>query len=162
MNGEEIPPGRNEEQQSRYLSEPLRILYNNQKKLNDLAEKNKNIEDEMASLRLNLDSFERSTLNELESLVKNGLHHSTSKINGNSRYEFISEEDRKFLPTFIKDKIQNPVKEDVLIDFSNDENENTSTLSNNGNNKNGNVELSFEDNFVDFDQSKSTKEFSFI
>ena len=90
MNGVEIPPGHNEEIQSRYLSEPLRILYNNQKKLNELAEKNKNIEDEMASLKLSLNGFEKSTIDELETLVKNGLN--TSRNN----YEFISEEDRKF------------------------------------------------------------------
>lgn len=113
LNGEEVPPGRNEEQQSRYLSEPLRILYNNQKKLNELAEKNKSIEDGMSSLRISLNDFEKSTIEELESLVKNGIK--TSR-----EYEF-SEEDRKYLPEFVKNKILNPAKEEdnVLIDFSN-------------------------------------------
>ena len=145
MNGDEVPPGRNEEIQSRYLSEPLRILYNNQKKLNDLAEKNRGIEDEMASLRLNLNEFRNSTISELESLVKNGI------ASGRS-YEFISEEDRNFLPEFVKSKILNPTKEDVLIDFNEAESPTMSLPK-------PNVELSFEDNFVDFDQ---TKEFSFI
>ena len=150
MNGDEVPPGRNEETQSRYLSEPLRILYNNQKKLNELAEKNKSIEDDMANLKISLSNFEKSTIDELESLVKNGIK--TSR-----EYE-LNEEDRKFLPEFVKKKILNPVQEDdVLIDFSNDV-ENHSASSNRSMNK-SNVELSFEDNFV---VDYSTKEFSFI
>lgn len=149
MNGDEVPPGRNEEIQSRYLSEPLRILYNNQQKLNDLAEKNRGIEDEMANLRINLNEFRNSTITELESLVKNG-------IAGGRSYEFISEEDRNFLPEFVKSKILNPTKEDVLIDFNETE---SPTINRSLAGGKPNVELSFEDNFVDFDQ---TKEFSFI
>jgi len=145
MNGDEVPPGRNEEAQSRYLSEPLRILYNNQKKLNELAEKNKSIEDDMANLRVSLSNFEKSTIDELESLVKNGIK--------TSREFEISEEDRQFLPEFVKKKILNPVKEDVLIDFSNEVDSSSRSMNKSS------VELSFEDNFVD---NFSAKDISFI
>ena len=146
VNGDEVPSDCIEVAQSRYLSEPLRILYNNQKKLNELAEKNKCIEDYMANLKVSLINFEQSTIDELESLVKNGVKTSIE----------LNEGDHKFVPEFLKKKILNPVPEDVLIDFGNGV-ENHSASVNRSTNK-SNVELSFEDNFVDY----CSKEVSFI
>ena len=55
-----------------------------------------------------------------------------------------------FLPEFVKNKILNPIKEDVLIDFNDVDNLAAAAKSTNK----ANVELSFEDNFVDYDHTK--------